>query len=59
MNGPPVVLMLAVIGLLIFFAGRAVSKSMDEDWRRIERANEERRRARAEWERRQHPSGQK
>lgn len=55
MNGPVVILLLAAIGLIIYGTGRWYSRQMDH-WRDdIERANRQRDRARAEYERR-HPS---
>lgn len=55
MNGPPVVVILLLIGLIIWRAG--MWSRVDGDMRAIEEAEADRARVRAEWERRQHPSG--
>lgn len=58
MNGPPIVLMLLIIAVAVYFGGRAWDRArIQQDMRGLDRAEDQRRRAREEWERRQHPSG--
>jgi hypothetical protein len=59
MNGPPVVFCLFLIGWIVYRLGTyAARHDLDEDLRQIEIEEQQRRRARAEWEARtyKHPS---
>lgn len=56
MNGPPVVMLLALIGLVIYFAGRYSSRR--DVWPEVDEADALREKQRVEWARRQHPSNQ-
>lgn len=56
MNGPPVILILALIGVIFYASCRYVSTRWRDDLYDLHQADVQRERARAEFQRR-HPSG--